>query len=96
MNGVPPLVSDRGSQPEARQGAGFMIPLPANLTEHVGRPVTADVVRPWIEVIVRLFDDDSFYNDESARARTASAGYAPDQLAPDYVAFFQSVLSGRA
>ncbi len=94
MNGIPPVVSDRGSQPEARRGAGFMIPVAGDLTEHVGQPVSADVVRPWIEVLVRLFDDDTFYAEECARARAAAVGYAPDQLAPDYVAFFRSVLTG--
>ena len=94
MNGIPPVVSDRGAQPEARRGAGFMIPVAGDLTEHVGQPVSADVVRPWIEVLVRLFDDDTFYTEECARARAAAVGYAPDQLAPDYVAFFRSVLTG--
>jgi hypothetical protein len=92
-NGIPPVVSDRGAQPEARRGAGFMIPIPADLTEHVRSPVSVDVVRPWIEVIVRLFDDDPFYDEECARARASAAGYDPDRLAQDYVAFFRSALS---
>ncbi len=93
LNGIPPVVSDRGAQPEARRGAGFVIPLPEDLTEDVRQPVSADVVRPWIDTIVRLFDDDPFYNGERARAHASAAAYQPDRLAPAYVAFFRSVLS---
>jgi glycosyltransferase involved in cell wall biosynthesis len=91
LNGVPPVVSDRGGLPEAANGGGFVLPLPAALTPATTTPVGADEVRPWLEVIERLADD-TFYATASARARAAGEAYLPQNLAPRYLEFFERVL----
>lgn len=92
VNGVPPLVSDRGGMAENCRGAGFVLPLPADLTSETRVPVAPAVVQPWVSVIERLADDGAFYEDQSRRARDAGKYYHPDSLAPRFAKFFERVL----
>ncbi|MDI1336541.1 MAG: glycosyltransferase [Lacunisphaera sp.] len=96
LNGVPPLVSDRGGLAEAANGGGFVLPLPKSLTLETRTPVAAADVEPWLEVMLRLADDADFYAEASARARAAGEAYQPAVLAPRYVNFFQQVLRAGA
>jgi glycosyltransferase involved in cell wall biosynthesis len=91
LNGVPPLVSDRGGLPEVCNGAGFYLPIPPNITPRQSTPVNADVVEPWVELISRLATDEEFYSAESARAKEAAAVYRPESLAPRYVEYFRTI-----
>jgi glycosyltransferase involved in cell wall biosynthesis len=91
LNGIPPLVSDRGGLTEICNGAGFVLPIPATITPRDTRPVDSSVVQPWIDIIARLEDDQEFYLIQSERARQASQIYHPDRLTPRYAGFFQSV-----
>lgn len=93
MNGMPPLVSDRGGLPEICNGAGFCVPVPAEVTMRYPRPVPAEVVEPWVDLMVRLEGDADFYETESQRARQAGAIYLPENLRPRYVEYFADVLN---
>jgi glycosyltransferase involved in cell wall biosynthesis len=92
MNGVPPIVSDRGGLAESCNGAGFVLPLPADLTLESRVPVGPAAVAPWLELIGRLFEDEAFYSEQSARAITAATMYRRETLAPRYVDFFEKTL----
>jgi glycosyltransferase involved in cell wall biosynthesis len=96
VNEVPPLVSDRGGLAESCNGAGFVLPLPANLTEKTRRPVSAEAVHPWIDPIVKLAFDEPFYQNAVERTRQAARMYAREVLAPQYVDFFVRTLSAPA
>jgi glycosyltransferase involved in cell wall biosynthesis len=92
LNGIPPLVSDRGGLPETCNGAGFALTIPAEITPQYPRPVDPEMVEPWIDLIARLEDDQGLYREESERAREAGKVYHPDNLAPRYVDFFQGIV----
>lgn len=92
INGIPPLVSDRGALAETCNGAGFVLPLPADLTMQSSRPVDREAVEPWLSVIARLCQDDAFYAQEAARARAAAGMFRREVLAPRYVRFFENIL----
>jgi glycosyltransferase involved in cell wall biosynthesis len=92
LNGIPPLVSDRGGLPETCNGAGFSLPIPPQITPQYPRPVDPEVVEPWIDLITRLEDDQDFYREESERARAAGGIYHPDNLGPRYVEFFRGIV----
>jgi glycosyltransferase involved in cell wall biosynthesis len=94
LNGIPPLVSDRGGLAEVANGAGFCIPIPPDITPQQRVPVSAAVVEPWIDLIERLEGDAAFYQEESRRAKEASKIYLPENLAPRYVEYFRGVLEG--
>jgi glycosyltransferase involved in cell wall biosynthesis len=92
VNGVPPLVSDRGGLAESANGGGFVLPLPKTLTLETNTPVAASDVQPWLDCMERLVDD-ACYAQASARARAAGEAYLPAVLAPRYVEFFNRVLT---
>jgi glycosyltransferase involved in cell wall biosynthesis len=92
LNGVPPIVSDRGGLPEATNGGGFVQALPPSLTMETRTPVSAAAVESWLETIIRLADDQGFYAAASARARQAGASYQPAVLAPRYAEYFAGLL----
>ena len=93
LNGVPPLVSDRGGTAGICGEGAIVLPLPAELTTQTRVPVSAGAVKPWIEVIERLADDEAVYEAASRRALKAGRVFHPDALAPRYVRFFEEVLN---
>jgi glycosyltransferase involved in cell wall biosynthesis len=93
INGIPPIVSDRGGLAESCNGAGFVLPLPPELTPRTRRPVTAEAVEPWMSAIERLAMDEVFYREAVGRTREAAHMYRREVLAPRYAAFFERVLA---
>jgi glycosyltransferase involved in cell wall biosynthesis len=93
VNGIPPIVSDRGGLSEVANGGGFVIPIPPEVTPETKAPVDAEVVEPWVNLILRLTDDDAFYQEASQRAAEAGRIYRREELAPRYLEFFERVLS---
>lgn len=92
LNGVPPIVSDRGGLPEAANGGGLVLPLPASLTLETRTPVATADVEPWLAAIIRLADDQAFYAAASARARAAAGAYQPEALGRRYLDYFTGIL----
>ena len=88
MNGIPPLVSDRGGLPEAVGAGGIVLPLPEWLTHAADRLPTDAEMSPWFDTIVRLWDDDAAYATASAAAHQAAAALYDEtrqrQRAVDY------------
>jgi glycosyltransferase involved in cell wall biosynthesis len=95
VNGIPPLVSDRGALSEYTGGAGYTFHVPESITPATRRPVSPEVVLPWIDIIIRMFDDEDFYQSEYAKTREASKRFLPEVLAPQYVKFFREIIARR-
>jgi glycosyltransferase involved in cell wall biosynthesis len=95
MNGIPPLVSDRGGLPEACEEAGFVLPFAEDMTPGMREPVASEVVQPWLELMIRLAGDASFYEQECGKALEAGKRFAPATVAPRYVQFFDSIVNGK-
>jgi glycosyltransferase involved in cell wall biosynthesis len=93
VNGVPPLVSDRGGLAESCNGAGFVLPLPPDLTMQTRKPVSPEAVEPWIEAIIKLAFDEPFYRATVERTREAARMYGREELARRYVDFFERTMS---
>lgn len=89
--GIPPVVSDRGGLPETVGEHGFVLPLPADLTEKTRAPVAAGAVQPWVELLLRLHADADFYADACARAAEGGRAFRPEVLRPRYVEYFTNV-----
>jgi glycosyltransferase involved in cell wall biosynthesis len=92
VNGVPPIVSDRGGLAEVCAGGGIVLPLPEELHVETLAPVSPQSVGQWLDLILRLVDDEPFYAAASARATAAGRGYLPETLAPKYREFFATLL----
>jgi hypothetical protein len=49
-------------------------------------------VEPWVETIVRLWDDPAYYDRWSRAARDRAQLWRPDRLAPLYRDFFGNLV----
>ncbi|HEX8203589.1 MAG TPA: glycosyltransferase, partial [Isosphaeraceae bacterium] len=96
LNGIPVLGSDRGGLPETLGRAGVVLPLPAWLTPSSRAVPTAAEVAPWIEAIVRLWDDADLYAERRRLARDEARRWAPEVLEPRYARFFTELRSEPA
>ncbi|CAN5886875.1 hypothetical protein BH18ACI5_BH18ACI5_28380 [soil metagenome] len=95
INGIPPLVSDRGALPETVGDGGTVIPLPAWLTPETDQLPSSEEARPWFTAICALWDDAEEYRAATARARAeAMARYDEAIMRKRYVDYFES-LDGR-
>ena len=88
LNGIPVLASNRGGLPETIDDAGFLFDIPARYTPETRDIPTAEEVEPWVETIIRLWDDPGYYNVCSRRARERSQRWHPNRLGPIYREFF--------
>jgi glycosyltransferase involved in cell wall biosynthesis len=72
INGVPPLVSDRGALPETVRGAGRVLPLPSWMTEFTTELPTVEEAQPWFDAVCDLWDDERGYATASEQARAVA------------------------
>lgn len=91
LNGIPPIVSNRGGLAEACGQGGFMLPIPADFTTATHIPPSAEQTKPWVDLIQLLCDDSDAYAKASAAALKASEAFHPDRLVARYRDFFDSV-----
>ncbi|MGC8640152.1 MAG: hypothetical protein ACP5XB_09785, partial [Isosphaeraceae bacterium] len=54
---------------------------------------TPDEIAPWVEAIVRLWDDPELYDEHQRLSLLESRRWAPEDLEPWHVQFFSSVVS---
>ena len=93
LNGIPVIGSDRGGIPETLGNAGLVLPLPMRLTAHTRLLPTAEEVAPWVETIVRLWDDEPFYQDQCRRSLAEAERRKPENVEDKYIRFFQNLRS---
>lgn len=93
MNAIPPIVSNRGGLPEVCRDGAFVLPIPPHIRPFPPRPVSCQDAQPWFDLIVRLWDDQPFYQQASHRALAAATYYATPKVAQQYAAFFRAVCS---
>jgi glycosyltransferase involved in cell wall biosynthesis len=91
INGIPVLASNRGALPEVVGEAGFLFDIPARYTPETRNFPTVDEVQPWIQTIIRLWDDPEFYVEASQRAHERAQIWHPRRLGPRYAEFFANV-----
>jgi len=94
INGIPPLVSDRGGLPQTVGEGGLVLPLPSWMTPTTTRLPSADEVAPWCDTLCRLWDDRELYARQSALAReTGLCLYGEALQKRRYLDYFASLSS---
>jgi glycosyltransferase involved in cell wall biosynthesis len=91
LNGIPVLASNRGGLPETIGDAGFLFDIPARYASETRDLPTPEEVAPWVETIIRLWDDPVEYDRCSRAARARAHLWHPDRLAPIYRDFFGGI-----
>jgi glycosyltransferase involved in cell wall biosynthesis len=89
INGIPVLGSRRGGIPEILADAGLLLDLPAHYTEKTLLVPTPDEVSPWVDNILRLWDDAAAHAAERQRCLAAAENWRPERLLPRFEQFFQ-------
>ena len=90
FNGIPVLAGNRGGLPEIVGDAGFLFDIPVRYTPDTRDVPTPDEVEPWVETIIRLWDDEAFCAQCSMAARDRGRLWHPDHLRPIFREFFES------
>jgi glycosyltransferase involved in cell wall biosynthesis len=95
INGIPPLVSDRGGLPETVSEGGRVLPLPGWLRPDGRQAPEADEVRPWFDAICTLWDDEGAYRAASVAARSAAERlYGEQALCRRYLDYLTALRPG--
>jgi len=94
-NPLPEGEGTKGILPEGERtegplpaAGGFLFDIPARYTPETREVPTAQEVEPWVETIIRLWDDAAEYVRWSRAARERAQLWHPDRLAPIYRDFF--------
>jgi glycosyltransferase involved in cell wall biosynthesis len=101
INGVPPLVGDRGSLPDvlggdfAAGGGGRVLPIPAWMTPASKALPTEQEIEPWFDAVCALWDDTALYAAMAVRAREiADVRYSEAVSRKQHVDYFTSLTPG--
>jgi glycosyltransferase involved in cell wall biosynthesis len=92
INGIPPIVSDRGALPETVGAGGTVIPLPSWMTADSLALPTREETEPWFQAVCALWDDPDRYGTASRRARAeAESRFAETTMRQRYLEYFQTL-----
>ena len=101
INGIPPLVSDRGSLPSViggdyrDGGGGRVLPIPEWMTLKTMRLPSEGEVEPWYQAICSLWDDAALYHAVATRAREIAEQRYSERVSRDrHVRYFTSLTPG--
>jgi glycosyltransferase involved in cell wall biosynthesis len=101
INGIPPIVSDRGSLPGviggdwAGGGAGRVMPIPEWMTVTTAQLPSESEVRPWFDAVCELWDDTDLYRRMADRGRQiAEERYGEEMSRARHVGYFTALRSG--
>jgi len=91
VNGIPPLVANRGGMPEVAGAGGIVLPLPDDYTPTSRTLPSVSAVEPWIDRVITLCDDEAAYGAARAAARAEAELWLPERLATLYDDYFSSI-----
>jgi glycosyl transferase family 1 len=101
INGVPPIVGNRGALPDvvggdyANGGGGRVLPIPEWMTPKTTRLPSEQEIEPWYEAVCALWDDATLYQSVGARAhQIAEARYSEIVSRKRHVDYFTSLTTG--
>ncbi len=101
INGIPPIVSNRGSLPHVLRGdfsaggGGRVVAIPDWLTVDTTRLPSEREVEPWYDAVCALWDDAALYRAVSTRARLiADERYSEHASRKLHVDYFTSLRAG--
>jgi glycosyltransferase involved in cell wall biosynthesis len=100
INGIPPLVANRGALPQvvggdfAAGGGGRVLPIPEWMTYRSTQLPSEEEVQPWYDAVCALWDDSALYASVAARARQiATARFSEEISRRRHVEYFTSLAS---
>jgi glycosyltransferase involved in cell wall biosynthesis len=96
VNGIPPLVSNRGGLPETVGAGGIVLPLPEWLSPESTELPSPREARPWFEAVCGLWDDPVRYERASRLARAeGEQRFAESVMRRRYLDYFEALGPGE-
>ncbi len=95
FNQIPVVCSNRGALPEVVADSEFILNAPSRFTPTTRIAPTAEEVRPWIEAIVKLWDDPALAAAVGARLQLAAEPYRYKTVADKTNAFFTDIVTKK-
>lgn len=92
LNGIPVIASDRGSLPEVVGNDGILLNIPAQYTPETMTIPTNQEVMPWVNAIIKLWDDRRFYEQLSNQGRLRAKRWEYDVVADSYDQAFSNLI----
>jgi len=93
LSGIPVLAANRGGIPEQMNGGGFLFDIPERCTENYRIIPTEAEVRPWLDTIGRLMENDTDYARASETAIAAGKPFLYERRKKAVIRFFDKVLN---
>ena len=90
LGGIPVLASNHAGMPEQLNGGGFLFDIPEKFRQNYSLIPSEAEVRPWLDTIYRLMDDDDFYRHATRRALECGAMFDRRTLQQDVVKRFEA------
>jgi glycosyltransferase involved in cell wall biosynthesis len=101
INGVPPIVGNRGALPHvvggdfASGGGGRVLTIPEWMTSQTTSLPSEQEIEPWYDAVCALWDDAALYQSVAARARRiAEERYSEDVSRKRHIDYFTSLTGG--
>lgn len=96
LNGIPVICSDRGALPEAVADQRFALKTSDDFKTTESGIATEEEVREWVELIIKLWDDECFYNAASKDFQDmANARFDPKTVAEQTLRHLNSVVKQK-
>lgn len=93
LNGVVPLVSNRGALPDTVRHADWVVPLDAAMRWDAADVASPQVVQRWDEALAPWLDDESAWAEASDRAIRVARSHLFESVAPIYLTTLARVLA---
>ena len=90
------MTSGRGALSEVLPSE-FCLPIPKRFTPFANAPPTPDEVAPWVDAIIRLWDDDALALRVGEKLKEATQKYRQERVAQlSFETFAQFIKARRA
>ncbi|MBQ9874605.1 MAG: glycosyltransferase [Thermoguttaceae bacterium] len=96
LNSIPVLVSNRGALPEVVGDPRAVLPIPKRFEKYSKLIPTPEEVAPWVELIVKLWDDDALARKLAASEKASVANFSRKIVEEKTLALFENLVNQKA
>jgi glycosyltransferase involved in cell wall biosynthesis len=89
FNGIPTLASRRGGIPDTLGQSGFLFDIGSHHTTESRRVPTVQEVTPWVDTLVRLFDDPQFESEQRQKCLAEAERFMPERIIAAHADYLQ-------
>ena len=91
LAGIPILGANHSGIPEQLNGGGVLFDIPNRCRSKFSNIPTESEVRPWLNVICQLMDDDQTYREASNVALQAASKFEPEMMKERIIELFDNL-----